>query len=243
MSIIYSVIIPAFNEEAFLPGTLANLRASMDSIEEQGELIVVDNNSTDKTAEIARDFGAQVIFEAVNHISRARNVGARAAKGRYLIFLDADTMLSGMLIRMALDNLLGGLCCGGGARVCLDREVPWVSQRVVDFWNWYARKRSIAAGCFIYCLREGFEALGGFSENVYASEEIWLSRDMRIWGKTHNMEFCIIEENPIITSVRKLDWYSPGKLMFYALPILIFPPLLRVQYFCHPWYRRPDRND
>ncbi len=239
--IAYSVIIPAFNEEAFLPATLAYLKESMSRIEEQGELIVVDNNSSDKTAEIARENGAQVIFEAVNQISKARNTGARVAKGRYLIFLDADTMLSGILIRTALDNLQSGSCCGGGARVCLDREVPWLAQLVLDFWNRISKKLHLAAGCFIYCLQEGFDAVNGFSEAVYASEEIWLSRDMRAWGKKNNMDFCIIEDNPIITSMRKLDWYTPGKLILYSLPILIFPPLLRVQYFCGPWYQRPDK--
>ena len=239
--IAYSVIIPAFNEEAFLLPTLAYLKESMSRIEEQGEFIVVDNNSTDKTAEIARENGARVIFEAVNQISKARNAGARVAKGKYLIFLDADTMLSEILIRTALDNLQSGLCCGGGAQVRLDREVPWLAQLVLDFWNWISRKLYLAAGCFIYCLREGFDAVNGFSEAVYASEEIWLSLDMRAWGKKNNMDFCIIEKNPIITSMRKLDWYTPGKLVLYSLPILIFPPLLRVQYFCGPWYQRPEK--
>ena len=120
------------------------------------------------------------------------------------------------------------------------REVPRSAQLVLDFWNWVSRKLYLAAGCFIYCLREGFDAVNGFSEAVYASEEIWLSRDMRAWGKKNNMNFCIIEKNPILTSIRKLDWYTPGKLVLYSLPILIFPPLLRVQYFCSQWYRRPE---
>ena len=91
MSIDYSVIIPAFNEEAFLPQTLNYLQESMSRIDEQGEVIVVDNNSSDRTADIAREYGTQLVFEAVNQISRARNAGAKIAQGEYLIFLDADT--------------------------------------------------------------------------------------------------------------------------------------------------------
>lgn len=240
MSVIYSVIIPAFNEEKFLPRTLQHLQKALDKIEEHAEVIVVDNNSDDRTAEIAHEYGAQVVFEPLNQISRARNAGARAATGKYLIFLDADTMLSEILIRTALANLHSGLCCGGGAEVHFEREVPRLPQRVLDFWNWYSRKRSIAAGCFIYCLREGFEAVGGFSEAVYASEEIWFSIALKAWGKNHNMKFQVIMENPIITSVRKLDWYTTSRLFFYYLPIVIFPPLLRAKYFCSSWYRRPE---
>ena len=57
-----SVVVPAYNEEALLPGSLAAIRAAMSAFEEVGsmsELIVCDNNSTDRTAEIARAAGAR----------------------------------------------------------------------------------------------------------------------------------------------------------------------------------------
>ena len=69
MKVIYSIIIPAFNEELFLPDTLAHLQIAMDKIEDKAELIVVDNNSTDDTAKIAEKYGARVVFEKVNQIS------------------------------------------------------------------------------------------------------------------------------------------------------------------------------
>ena len=82
MTICYSIIIPAYNEEKWLSRTLAAVRESMDSLPLPGEVIVVDNNSTDRTDRIARQNNAQVVFEPVNQISRARNSGARAARGR-----------------------------------------------------------------------------------------------------------------------------------------------------------------
>jgi glycosyltransferase involved in cell wall biosynthesis len=83
MAVDYSIVIPAFNEEEFLPATLAAVRAAMAAQTGAcGELIVVDNNSTDRTAAVARSLGAQVVFEPVNQISRARNCGAAAALGR-----------------------------------------------------------------------------------------------------------------------------------------------------------------
>ena len=86
----YSVIIPAFNEEELLPATLVALREAMKEINRPGQIIVVDNNSSDATAEIAKAHGALVVFEPKNQISRARNAGAAAATGSFLVFVDAD---------------------------------------------------------------------------------------------------------------------------------------------------------
>ena len=96
MSIDYSVIIPAYNEEVLLPATLASVRESMLAIPELvGETIVTDNNSSDRTADIATAAGARVVYEEHQQIARARNAGAQIARGRYFIFLDADTLLNG----------------------------------------------------------------------------------------------------------------------------------------------------
>ena len=85
-----SVVVPAFNEEKVLPRSLAAIRTALAAFDD-AELIVCDNNSTDRTAAIAREAGAQVVFEHVNQISRARNAGARAARGDWLLFVDADS--------------------------------------------------------------------------------------------------------------------------------------------------------
>jgi glycosyltransferase involved in cell wall biosynthesis len=242
VTIIYSIIIPAFNEELFLPETLAHLQAAMDKIEDKAELIVVDNNSTDDTAKIAANCGARVVFEEVNQISKARNAGAKVAKGEYLIFLDADTNLNEKLIRSALQALRSGVICGGGTEVDLQGEVSLLPRSFLNIWNITSKILNIAAGCFIFCLREAFESVNGFSEEVYASEEIWLSRRLRIWGKKRGMKFRIIASMPVYTSARKLEWYSIGKLVLFYLPILIFPPLVRVRYFCNSWYQRPGKH-
>lgn len=79
-----SIIVPAFNEEQFLGKTLAQIKAATSALANTGwgtELIVCDNNSTERTAEIAQAAGANVVFEPVNQISRARNSGAAAATG------------------------------------------------------------------------------------------------------------------------------------------------------------------
>jgi glycosyltransferase involved in cell wall biosynthesis len=239
METLYSVIIPAYNEEDWLPNTLAVLKETMDSLDEQGEVIVVDNNSTDKTAQIAKEYGARVVFEPINQISRARNAGARAAHGRYLVFLDADTLLQPELLHTALDNLARGDCCGGGTMVAFDKPISPAVGLLVRFWNWYSVNFVMAAGSFIYCLREGFDATGGFSEKVYASEELWFSRQLKSWGKKRGLTFLIITGNPILTSSRKLEWFTLAQLV---LMLLIAPIAIRFRSLCWTWYRRPDKK-
>src|SRR5260370_29371352 len=85
-----SVVVPAFNEERLLPGSLRSIRAAMQGLDRLGwksELIVCDNNSTDRTAEIAKGAGAQVAFEPVNQIGRARNTRAARAGGGWIFFV------------------------------------------------------------------------------------------------------------------------------------------------------------
>lgn len=233
----YSVVVPAYNEEAFLPRTLSRLREAMAAVPFTGEIVVCDNNSTDGTRTAAEGAAARVVFEPRNQISRARNTGARAARGRWLVFMDADTELSAALLDAALRALSSGTVCGGGSTVQMegDRVHRWFAAR----WNAFARWRKLAAGCFVFVRRDAFLAVGGFSENVYASEEIWLSRDLKRWGRERGLAFEVLSEHPARTSGRKGDWYSPTGLLLAALPLLFFPFLVRSRTFCWLWYRRP----
>src|SRR5260221_13093386 len=85
-----SLVVPAFNEERLLPGSLSSMRAAMQGFARLGwhsELIVCDNNSTDRTAEIAIAAGGDGVFEPVKQINRARNTRAPPAPGDMNFFL------------------------------------------------------------------------------------------------------------------------------------------------------------
>ena len=239
MAIDYSIIVPAYNEAEWLPSTLAAIRPAMAQQSLVGELIVCDNNSTDATAEIAASLGARVVFESHNQISRARNRGAREAQGRYLVFIDADTLISAELLNQALERMHSGNCVGGGVVVAMDRAMKPLERLGQWAWNRLSITLSVAAGCFVYCRREAFEAVGGFSEAVYASEELWLSRQLRRWGKGHGMSFCIIREHAALSSGRKLEWFGPLQQAGMMLLLLLFPFLVRYRRFCGFWYKRP----
>jgi len=236
----YSIVVPAYNEEALLPRTLASLAEAMAATNATGEIVVCDNNSTDLTAERARAAGARVVFEPVNQISRARNAGARAARGRFLVFVDADTIVAPELLEAALDLLQSARVCGGGSTVRLEGADPdGLAAAAIRSWNRLSRWRRLAAGSFVFVTREAFEAVGGFSERVYASEEIWLSRAVRRWGAARGLEFAILDEHPALTSNRKSDWYPAAVLLGSALLILVFPWAVCSRRLCWLWYRRP----
>src|ERR1700677_848756 len=120
-----SIIVPAFNEEQILGKTLAQIKAATGALANTGweiELIVCDNNSTDRTVEIARAAGANVVFEPVNQISRARNSGAAAATGDWLVFVDADSHPSAGLFTDMAKEIQSGTCFAGGTTICWDQK-------------------------------------------------------------------------------------------------------------------------
>ncbi|NNE37044.1 MAG: glycosyltransferase [Gammaproteobacteria bacterium] len=242
MPIDYSIIIPAYNEEDYLSETLTALHEAMLHLGLQGELIVVDNNSSDNTPSIADNHGATVVFEPVNQISRARNAGAKHAQGRYLVFVDADTVIPPELLQQALANLESGDIIGGGACIAGNIPLRFSLRILLKIWNRVSILTRNAAGSFIYCHRDAFESIGGFSENVYASEEIWLSRKLKKLGRKQKQKFKIIKHPPVITSMRKMQWYSPLRIYLYLFMIAVFPFSVRFKALCSFWYRKPAYN-
>jgi hypothetical protein len=111
--------------------------------------------------------------------------------------------------------------------------------RMVAGWNALSRRFCLAAGSFLFVRREAFRAVGGFSERVYASEEIWLSRALKRWGRARGLDFVILEGHSLVTSGRKGQWYPTPLIFVTALLMLLCPFLLRFRAFCWVWYRRP----
>src|SRR5438270_4706943 len=111
-----SFIVPAYNEEHELSGTLAAIHAAGSDTGQRYEIIVVDDASTDATPEIAAQAGARVIRIDRRHIAASRNAGGRAAQGEYLFFIDADTRINRAHITGAITAMETGYD-GGSSRV------------------------------------------------------------------------------------------------------------------------------
>jgi glycosyltransferase involved in cell wall biosynthesis len=236
----YSFIVPAYNEAAFIGATLERLGAIMAELPDwAGEVIVTDNNSTDNTAEIAKAHGATVVFEAHRQISWSRNAGGRAAKGRYLIFVDADTLVSTELVRGSLERLDSGSCSGGGGTLHVPPDAPRSIRAVIAFWTTLSRRMRWACGAYVFCLKEAFDAVDGFPKDVYCSEELHFSGDVRRWGKARGMSFEILPET-LATSLRKAEWFTPWQLLKQMIMLGLFPWRMKRRDACSVWYSRPE---
>jgi len=237
----FSFIVPAFNEEKLLPGTLDRLGSIIRELapEHEGRIVVVDNNSSDATADIAAAKGTEVVFEAENRISKARNAGAARSEAEFLLFVDADTLPSVDLVSNSLRLLAGGEVCGGGAAVRFDAPLPFAGKLVLWAWRVYSRVFNTAAGSYIFCIREAWLETGGFDEALYASEEISFSRKVAAWGRKRGMRFAR-SAGEVVTSARKMEWHSPVAVFFAISASALLPPLLKSERWCRRWwYSRP----
>lgn len=208
-----SLIIPAYNEEVLLAGTIRALRASAAAANVPYEVIVVDDGSTDRTAEIARGEGARVVAVTLRNIGAVRNAGAMVAAGALLIFVDADTLVPADVLAAAVAACQAG-AVGGGAGMRQDSNDPSWGPALFGFISWLMRNARWAAGCFLFVRADVFRRIGGFDEQYFASEEIHLSRAVKKHGR------FVIVRGQVITSGRKGRLFTSWQLFKHTLGAL-----------------------
>ncbi len=232
-----SIVVPAFNEERLLGATLDGIHTAARAWAEtwSWELIVCDNNSTDRTADIARAAGAQVVFELHNQISRARNRGAAAAAGDWLLFVDADSVPSAGLFRDLRQAIESGECLAGGCTIAAEGSFGF--RVAIRAWNALSRATGWAAGSFVFCERGAFAEMHGFSEELYASEELDLFRRLKRLARRRGKRIVILHRHPLWTSDRKLRLYGWGEMLRFLGRFVRHPRgSLRSAAACKPWY-------
>lgn len=184
---IFSVVIPALNEEKFLPNCLESLKRQDFK---DFEIIVVDNNSTDKTSEIAKKFGAILLSEKNQGVAFARQKGFLKAKGKIIATTDADTILPKNWLSKIFEefkrdeNLVafGGSChfYSGPISARLACRFFLTPFLIVDKffsggWN--------LMGCNMAIKKEAFFKIGGFNTNLKLNEDVEISSRLRKVGK------------------------------------------------------------
>lgn len=235
-----SVVVPAFNEEKLLPRMLESLRDAVGAFAERGwesETIVCDNNSTDRTAAIAREHGARVVSEPINQIGRARNSGAAAATGDWLLFLDADSLPTRELLAEAADRVAAGDVIFVGACVALDGEVRPIARMFLNGWNTLSRTLRWMAGSFVLVETSAFREIGGFSLQLYAGEELDLSRRLKALAKRRGRKVAILRKHALKSSARRVTMYSQWEILRFFLRAVWRPratPTSREA--CGMWY-------
>jgi glycosyltransferase involved in cell wall biosynthesis len=202
----FSIVIPARNEEKFLPGCLDSIAAASGPFPGDVEIIVAINRCTDRTEEIAHAAGAKIVREDARNLSRIRNVAAHAANGEILVTIDADSRMSrGMLV--AIDRLLRrGKYIGGGVMIWPERWSLGIAATVVILLP-FAIKHRVTGGLF-WCFREDFWAIGGFDEQWVSVEDLDFANRLKAYGKTKGKRFKTIWKDYIVTSCRKFDQFG-----------------------------------
>jgi glycosyltransferase involved in cell wall biosynthesis len=213
----FAIIVPARNEEKFLPGCMASIAAASEPFPGEVEVIVTINRCTDRTEEIARAAGAKIVHEDARNIARIRNAAVQAASGEILVTIDADSRMSrGMLV--TVERLLRtGKYIGGGVMIYPER---WsLGILATGFLLLPIAIRHRVSGGLFWCLREDFWAAGGFDERWMSVEDLEFANRLKAYGKRKGKgkRFKTIFKEHIVTSCRKFDqfgdWYlvlNPG---------------------------------
>jgi glycosyltransferase involved in cell wall biosynthesis len=234
-----SIIVPAFNEEKLITASLHSMHQASLSFARRGwetEIIVCDNNSSDATAALARTGGALVVFEPVNQIARARNTGAAAARGDWFVFVDADSHPTHELFAEVATQIESGRCLAGGCTIRLD-ERHFIADRVTGLWNLVSRLTKWAAGSFIFCQAEAFRKIGGFDLELFASEELDLSKRLKKLARESGRTMVILHRHPLLTSARKVHLYSLGEMAaFFMNAVFHQRQTVTSRAACGPWY-------
>lgn len=240
---VLSIVIPAFNEERALPTCIHRVREACDScskIAGRYEIIVCDNNSSDRTAALAASLGCRVIFEKENQIARARNRGASVAAAEWLLFVDADSWPPPELMKDAVNILLGSdtIGCGSTIRIV---DGPWWFKRAWESKNLSMRLLKWCPGGFILCRHDAFDEIGGFPLDRYIFEEAEFVRRLKALASIRRQKFTILHKHPFHASGRKGAKYGFWSWTKTAVRLWLSPrKLIRDKSFAAKWYE-PER--
>lgn len=205
-----SVIIPTFNEEKALPATLEGL------LQQPGdyEVIVADGGSTDRTLAIAQDEARVRVLTAPKGRASQMNAGARAARGEWLLFLHADTLLPPGALRRLNALEADANCQAGGFRQRFSGG-SWGLRFISCLHNLRCRLTGVFYGDqALFVRRALFERLGGFPEQPILEDIAFCDKLVRV---THPR----LLDDSVITDSRKFErmgvWRSLGRVVMILI--------------------------
>lgn len=238
-----TIIIPAFNEEAYLPSTLDSIQTSASRLgthsDAEVDIVVVDNNSEDGTAVVAQSKGATVVHEPVQGIARARNAGAGHAEGDVLVFVDADVVLPETLLA-AIHTAMSDPACVGGA-VDVEYRPKRRSMRLyLRAWRILSRLTGMAQGATQFCRKSVFDEVGSYDEKAWIGEDADFFWELKKYAKRTDRTVRFIRDPQVRASSRRFDKWPLWKTLLWTNPLFI-ALFRRRKAFWSGWYSRPVR--
>jgi glycosyltransferase involved in cell wall biosynthesis len=234
-----SFIVPAYNEQLLIGRTLAALHAAGGALREPYEVIVADDASTDETAAVARAHGAQVVSVSHRQIAATRNAGARRARGEFLFFADADTLVPAAAVGEAVRAMRGG-AAGGGCVFRVEGRLPLWARILCPLAVPVMRRVKKVGGCALFCTRDAFRAVGGFDEAYYAAEELVFTAALKRRGR------FVVPKACVTTSGRKLRTLPAREVLATLFRLVLGgPDRFRKREGLEVWYgpRQPDPEE
>lgn len=233
-----SVIIPAFNEERFLPQTLEHLHRAKEHLgavpDRHVEIIVVDNASSDRTVEIALASGTRVIPIPERNIARVRNAGAGAASGDLLIFLDADTLIPEILLSRIVQVMEEPTCLGGAVDTDY-QPTRRLIRAYLRLWRLIGLWLGMAQGAVQFCRRDAFSALRGYDETIYMGEDVDFYWRLSKLAKARGQHIRFVKDVQVAPSCRRFDQWPTLRTLIMTNPFFI-ALFRRRRSVWHGWY-------
>jgi glycosyltransferase involved in cell wall biosynthesis len=238
----FSVIIPAYNEEDYLPRLLTTLDVARHQFRgghQAVEIIVADNASTDTTASIAKSRGCRIVCVEKRVIAAARNGGAEMARGEILCFIDADTQVHPDTFNVIDDLMASNRFIAGATGLRLERMSPGLAATyfMVLLLKW---TMGVDAGV-VFCRKADFERVGGYNDGRFFAEDIQFLRDLARLGKPRKQKLAKNTAATAIASVRKFDQYGDWHMFRMALQIVFRRGRLQ-EYVQKYWYTRDGED-
>ncbi len=193
-----SIIIPTLNEEDYLPSLLTAIKGQ--SFKDY-EIIVADSNSTDKTREIALNFGCRIVPGGLP--AKGRNQGAKFAKGDLLLFLDADLMVGEGFLEKTLAEFKRRKLDIASSTLTPQTKSAFLKNSFNFFYNWpiiLVQRLSPWGAMAIFVKKDIFEAVGGFDEEIKLAEDHHFVRSGARIGK-----FGILTKSKVYMPLRRFE--------------------------------------
>lgn len=220
-----SVVIPAYNEEKYLPRCLKALQ-NQSYLKEKFDITIVDNNSTDKTAEIAKKYGALVISEKKQGHVYSLNTGLKSAKGAILAITDADTIVSKNWLETLAKIFQDPSVVGTTGSVKLDLKSESISSFLEKMYQMFLRlnfavNRPHTAGPNMALRKSAFKKLKEVDTRYKISGDVEIGMRLRMFG---NIKFE--KQLTVTTSSRRFksnfknilkDFYKYSSAYIYAI--------------------------
>lgn len=212
---LFSVVIPAHNEEKYIGRCLKSIKVAAGEIADKVEIVVVANRCTDRTAAIAKRYGARVIENSDKCISSIRNAGVRCSSGKIVVTIDADSVMHRTALAEIKELLRSGHYIGGGAIPMFDRMSLGIAASgayvALNLLPVMIKNGGFLSATMFWFRRKDFDRLGGFDESLVSLEDMDFAKRLKALGKRYGKKYGTLKRGVVLTSSRKFDefgdWY------------------------------------